>query len=121
MYDTWCLADDVKHPVNHPSGHGIFWPLVSFQERDATDVMAAFHSDEAFDRLKTLPKVKGKVAVEPNNVTKKFRAFRKELVRTATTKCVLLFFPTISLARERLSDQARVGNSSVKGQDHETS
>lgn len=43
--------------------------------------MAAFHSDEAFDRLKTLPKVKGKEIVEPNSVTKNFRAFRKELVR----------------------------------------
>lgn len=43
--------------------------------------MAAFHSDDAFDRLKTLPKVKGKEIVEPNAVTKNFRAFRKELVR----------------------------------------
>lgn len=44
--------------------------------------MAAFHSDDAFDRLKKLPKVKGKEIVEPNAVTKNFRAFRKELVRT---------------------------------------
>lgn len=43
--------------------------------------MAAFHSDDAFDRLKTLPVVKGKEGVEPNTVTKNFRAFRKELVR----------------------------------------
>lgn len=43
--------------------------------------MAAFHSDDAFDRLKTLPVVKNKDAVEPNTVTKNFRAFRKELVR----------------------------------------
>lgn len=43
--------------------------------------MAAFHSDDAFDRLKTLPKVRGKEIVEPNEVTKNFRAFRKELVR----------------------------------------
>lgn len=42
--------------------------------------MAAFHSDEAFDRLKKLPKVKGKEIVEPNSATKNFRAFRKELV-----------------------------------------
>lgn len=51
------------------------------QERDATDVMVAFHSDDAFDRLKTLPVVKGKEGVEPNAVTKNYRAFRKELVR----------------------------------------
>lgn len=43
--------------------------------------MAAFHSDDAFDRLKTLPKVKGKEIVEPNEATKNFRSFRKELVR----------------------------------------
>lgn len=62
--------------------HGLYIVVVFiiWQERDATDVMAAFHSDEAFDRLKTLPVVRGKEAVEPNAVTKKFRAFRKELV-----------------------------------------
>lgn len=43
--------------------------------------MAAFHSDDAFDRLKKLPVVKGKQGVEPNTVTKNYRAFRKELVR----------------------------------------
>lgn len=43
--------------------------------------MTAFHSDDAFDRLKTMPKVRGKEAVEPNAATKNFRAFRKELVR----------------------------------------
>ncbi|CAM9407559.1 unnamed protein product [Ectocarpus sp. 13 AM-2016] len=42
--------------------------------------MAAFHSDDAFDRLKTLPVVKGKAGVEPDDVTKNYRAFRKELV-----------------------------------------
>lgn len=51
------------------------------QERDATDVMRAFHSEDAFDRLKTLPVVKGKEIVEPNAVTKNFRKFRQELVR----------------------------------------
>eukprot|EP00752_Nemacystus_decipiens_P009931 g8858.t1 len=61
----------------HPAGE--HW-IDRFAERDATDVMAAFHSDEAFDRLKTLPVVKGKEGMEPNTVTKNYRAFRKELV-----------------------------------------
>ncbi|CAM9334113.1 unnamed protein product [Scytosiphon promiscuus] len=61
----------------HPAGN--HW-IDRYAERDATDVMAAFHSDDAFDRLKKLPKVKGKEIVEPNAVTKNFRAFRKELV-----------------------------------------
>lgn len=67
----------------HPAGN--HW-IDRFAERDATDVMAAFHSDEAFDRLKTLPVVRGKEAVEPNAVTKKFRAFRKELVEAGWFK-----------------------------------
>eukprot|EP00903_Cladosiphon_okamuranus_P014267 g13251.t1 len=61
----------------HPAGE--HW-IDRFAERDATDVMTAFHSDDAFDRLKTLPVVKGREGVEPNTVTKNFRAFRKELV-----------------------------------------
>lgn len=52
-------------------------------------MMAAFHSDEAFERLKTLPKVKGKEIVEPNSATKNFRAFRKELV--SRREALLLF------------------------------
>lgn len=43
--------------------------------------MAAFHSDDAFDRLKKLPVVKGKEIVEPNAITKNFRKFRQDLVR----------------------------------------
>ncbi|CBJ31246.1 Fatty acid desaturase [Ectocarpus siliculosus] len=67
----------------HPAGN--HW-IDRYAERDATDVMAAFHSDDAFDRLKTLPKVKGKEIVEPNSVTKNFRAFRKELVEAGWFK-----------------------------------
>ncbi len=55
-----------------------------WKEQDATDVMAAFHSDDAFDRLKRLPVVKGKEGLEPSVVTKNYRAFRKELVRRNT-------------------------------------
>ncbi|CAM9799091.1 unnamed protein product [Pylaiella littoralis] len=61
----------------HPAGQ--HW-IDRFAERDATDVMTAFHSEDAFDRLRTLPVVKGKEGVEPSTVTKNFRAFRKELV-----------------------------------------
>ncbi|CAM9679190.1 unnamed protein product [Ascophyllum nodosum] len=61
----------------HPAGS--HW-IDRFAERDATDVMTAFHSDNALDKLKKLPVVRGKDAVEPNVVTKNFRAFRKELV-----------------------------------------
>lgn len=50
------------------------------KERDATDIMAAFHSEEAFRRLKTLPVVRGREPVEPNQATKNFRAFRQKLV-----------------------------------------
>ena len=50
--------------------------------------MTAFHSDNALDKLKKLPVVRGKDAVEPNVVTKNFRAFRKELV----SKTLFFFF-----------------------------
>ncbi|CAN0504025.1 unnamed protein product, partial [Discosporangium mesarthrocarpum] len=50
------------------------------KDKDATDVMRAFHSETAYEMLEKLPKVRGKEAVEPNQVTKNFREFRKKLV-----------------------------------------
>lgn len=58
--------------------------------------MVAFHSDDAFDRLKTLPVVKGKEGVEPNTVTKNYRAFRKELVRKTSPRKDIFIFPEMA-------------------------
>jgi hypothetical protein len=42
--------------------------------------MYAFHSDEAMDMFRRLPRVKGATALEPSQLTVSFRQLRKRLV-----------------------------------------
>eukprot|EP00953_Heterococcus_sp_UTEX-ZZ885_P034211 17735-Heterococcus_DN1.PRE.1 len=62
-----------KHPA------GAHW-IDQMEGRDATDVMYAFHSDEAMDMFRRLPRVKGATALEPSQLTVSFRQLRKRLV-----------------------------------------
>jgi hypothetical protein len=58
----------------------LLYALQSLHCRDATDVMYAFHSDEAMDMFRRLPRVKGATALEPSQLTVSFRQLRKRLV-----------------------------------------
>mmetsp|Transcript_3948 Transcript_3948/g.5079 ORF Transcript_3948/g.5079 Transcript_3948/m.5079 type:complete len:446 (+) Transcript_3948:180-1517(+) len=61
----------------HPGGE--HW-IDMYDERDATDIMTAFHSDEALKMFQKFPKV-DRDPPTPNKNTIAFRAFREKLVR----------------------------------------
>mmetsp|Transcript_46372 Transcript_46372/g.72558 ORF Transcript_46372/g.72558 Transcript_46372/m.72558 type:complete len:453 (-) Transcript_46372:393-1751(-) len=62
----------------HPGGG--HW-IDMYHERDATDIMSAFHSDEAMQMFQKFPTVKDKAPPQPNANTLAFREFRARLVR----------------------------------------
>jgi len=59
----------------HPGGHFI---LHQYDDKDATDVFAAFHGPEAYERLKKLKGVPVDVTVDPKIAA--FRQFRQKLI-----------------------------------------
>lgn len=66
----------------HPAGE--HW-IDMYNNRDATEVMQGFHSDEAMKMLQRMPKSKSaeeleKVTPEVTSVSRNFRALRKKLV-----------------------------------------
>ncbi|KAG5177566.1 fatty acid desaturase [Tribonema minus] len=63
--------------AKHPAGS--HW-IDRFHQKDATDVIYAFHSDEAMQMFERLPRARGVEAVEPDATTLKFRELRAKLV-----------------------------------------
>nr|ADD51570.1 delta-8 fatty acid desaturase [Euglena gracilis] len=75
---------DVSAWVNfHPGGAEI---IENYQGRDATDAFMVMHSQEAFDKLKRMPKINPSSELPPqaavNEAQEDFRKLREELIAT---------------------------------------